>query len=179
MSPHPFLRRTSMTALILLAGTAYLLEPPHGQAQLSREAIELYLASEVIDLHWDTYLWYRLMRYDPRRRHGHGLLGARLYSHVDIPRLREACVGGLDLDVRLLDRLVDHGDEAFLIDDLHLLLLFDLEPIDELARGNAQFVDLALGGDLGVVDPAEGLRFSELDGLLLGDIARDHLFIPE
>ena len=64
------------------------------QLGISRAAVELYLASEVIDLHWDTYLWYRLMRYDPRRRHGHGLLGARFYSHVDIPRLREACVGG-------------------------------------------------------------------------------------
>ncbi len=46
------------------------------------------------DLHWDTYLWYRMAGYDPRRRHGHGLLGARLYSHVDFPRLREACIGG-------------------------------------------------------------------------------------
>jgi membrane dipeptidase len=64
------------------------------QLGISREAVELYLASEVIDLHWDTYLWYRMMRYDPRRRHGHGLFGARWYSHVDFPRLREACVGG-------------------------------------------------------------------------------------
>jgi hypothetical protein len=40
MSPQPLQRRTSMAALILLAGTAYLLEPSHGQAQLSREAIE-------------------------------------------------------------------------------------------------------------------------------------------
>jgi membrane dipeptidase len=64
------------------------------QLGISREAVELYLASEVIDLHWDTYLWYRLMGYDPRRRHGRGPLGARYYSHVDFPRLREACVGG-------------------------------------------------------------------------------------
>jgi membrane dipeptidase len=64
------------------------------QLGISQAAVELYLASEVIDLHWDTYLWYRLARYDPRRRHGRGLLGARLYSHVDFPRLREACIGG-------------------------------------------------------------------------------------
>jgi len=64
------------------------------QLGISRAAVDLYLASDVIDLHWDTYLWYRLLRYDPRRRHGHGVLGARLYSHVDIPRLREACVSG-------------------------------------------------------------------------------------
>jgi membrane dipeptidase len=64
------------------------------QLGISREAVELYLASDVIDLHIDTFIWYRMVRYDPRRRHGHGLLGARFYSQVDFPRLREASVTG-------------------------------------------------------------------------------------
>lgn len=61
---------------------------------ISREAVELYLSSDVIDLHLDTFLWTRIFGYDLTRRHGHGLLGARLYSQVDLPRIREACITG-------------------------------------------------------------------------------------
>ena len=61
---------------------------------ISFEAIELYLASDVIDLHVDSFIWTRVLRLRPRRRHGRGLLGARYYSQVDFPRMREARVGG-------------------------------------------------------------------------------------
>jgi len=61
---------------------------------VSREAIDVYLASEVIDLHLDSFIWTRVFGYDLRRRHGHGLLGARAYSMVDFPRVREAALSG-------------------------------------------------------------------------------------
>lgn len=61
---------------------------------VSREAVEIYLSSDVIDLHLDTFIWTRIFGYDLTRRHGHGLLGARLYSQVDLPRIREACITG-------------------------------------------------------------------------------------
>jgi len=61
---------------------------------VSREAIDLYLASDVIDLHIDSFIWTRIFGYDLTRRHGHGLLGARFYSQVDLPRVREAAVTG-------------------------------------------------------------------------------------
>ena len=61
---------------------------------VSREAVELYLASDVIDLHLDSFIWNRLFRYDLRQRHGQGILGARVYSQVDFPRIREAAVTG-------------------------------------------------------------------------------------
>lgn len=61
---------------------------------VSREAIDLYLASDVIDLHIDSFIWTRVVGYDLRRRHGHGLLGARVYSQVDLPRVREAAITG-------------------------------------------------------------------------------------
>jgi membrane dipeptidase len=61
---------------------------------VSREAVELHLASDVIDLHVDSFIWNRIFRYDLRRRHGRGLLGARFYSQVDVPRLREGHVTG-------------------------------------------------------------------------------------
>ncbi|CAN5661104.1 hypothetical protein BH09MYX1_BH09MYX1_40790 [soil metagenome] len=62
--------------------------------EISREAVELYLASDVIDLHLDSFIWTRIFGYDLTRRHGHGLLGARFYSQVDLPRIREACITG-------------------------------------------------------------------------------------
>lgn len=61
---------------------------------ISREAAELYLASDVLDLHIDSFIWQRFGVYDLRERHGHGLLGARFYSQVDLPRILEARVTG-------------------------------------------------------------------------------------
>jgi membrane dipeptidase len=61
---------------------------------ISREAIELYLACEPIDLHVDTFIWARIFGYDLLARHGRGPTGARLFGQVDLPRLREAQIAG-------------------------------------------------------------------------------------
>jgi len=61
---------------------------------ISKEAIDLYLACEVIDLHVDSFIWTRILGYDLLRRHGSGVFGGRFYSQVDLPRLREAQVSG-------------------------------------------------------------------------------------
>jgi membrane dipeptidase len=61
---------------------------------ISTEAAELYLQSDVIDLHVDSFIWTRVLGYDLTRRHGRGLLGARYYSQVDFPRIREARISG-------------------------------------------------------------------------------------
>ena len=61
---------------------------------VSREAIEIYLASNVIDLHIDSFIWTRVFGYDLTRRHGRGPTHARFLSQVDLPRIREAHVTG-------------------------------------------------------------------------------------
>jgi membrane dipeptidase len=61
---------------------------------ISREAVDLYLTSEVVDLHIDTFIWTRQFGYDITKRHGRGPFGARFFYQVDLPRLREARVGG-------------------------------------------------------------------------------------
>lgn len=61
---------------------------------ISREAVELYLASDVIDLHIDSFIWSRIFGYDLTKRHGRGFFGARFFSQADLPRLREARVTG-------------------------------------------------------------------------------------
>jgi membrane dipeptidase len=61
---------------------------------VSREAVEIYLASDVIDLHVDTFIWTRVAGYDLRKRHGPGFFDARFYGQADLPRLREARLTG-------------------------------------------------------------------------------------
>jgi membrane dipeptidase len=61
---------------------------------ISREAVELYLASDVLDLHVDSFIWWRVFGYDPRKRHGRGAFGARFYGQVDFPRILEAGLSG-------------------------------------------------------------------------------------
>src|SRR5688572_10798930 len=61
---------------------------------ISREAVDIYLASDVIDLHIETYIWQRILGYDMRKRHGRGPLGARFFGQIDIARAREANITG-------------------------------------------------------------------------------------
>ncbi len=61
---------------------------------ISREAAQLYLSCDVVDLHVDSFIWTRVAGYDLGRRHGPGPLGGRLFRQVDLPRLREARVTG-------------------------------------------------------------------------------------
>jgi len=58
---------------------------------ISREAIDLYVACDVIDLHVDSFIWARF-GYDLTQRHGSGAFGARFYGHADFPRMLEAGV---------------------------------------------------------------------------------------
>jgi membrane dipeptidase len=64
------------------------------QLGISRQAIDLYLDADVIDLHVDSFIWNRSFGYDLLERHGEGLFNARFYSQADLPRIREAQVKG-------------------------------------------------------------------------------------
>lgn len=61
---------------------------------ISREAVELYLSSDVIDLHLDTFIWQRTLGYDPLVRHAGPPLGGWFLGHADLPRVREARLTG-------------------------------------------------------------------------------------
>ncbi len=61
---------------------------------VSVEAVELYLDSDVLDLHLDSFIWTRIFGYDLHRRHRGGLFGHRLYGQVDLPRVLEARMAG-------------------------------------------------------------------------------------
>ncbi|HEX2274523.1 MAG TPA: membrane dipeptidase [Acidimicrobiales bacterium] len=66
---------------------------------ISREAVEVWDASEVVDAHVESFVWSRVLGYDVGRRHGGGLLGGCFYSQADLPRMVEAGLGGAVLSV--------------------------------------------------------------------------------
>jgi membrane dipeptidase len=61
---------------------------------ISREAIDVYLASDVIDLHIDSYIWTRIFGYDLHTRHSGGPFKGWYRGQADFPRIREAEITG-------------------------------------------------------------------------------------
>jgi len=64
------------------------------ELSVSEHALDLYLSCDIIDLHVDSYIWTRCVGYRLDVRHGPGLLSARHYRQVDIPRIRDARITG-------------------------------------------------------------------------------------
>ena len=56
--------------------------------------IEPGAIEHVVDAHIESFVWARVFRYDVTARHGAGALGGRLYSQLDVPRMREAGMTG-------------------------------------------------------------------------------------
>ncbi len=61
---------------------------------VSREAVDLYRSSDVIDLHLDTFIWRRIFGYDLHTKHKGGPLGRHFMGHLDFPRALEAGLSG-------------------------------------------------------------------------------------
>jgi membrane dipeptidase len=62
--------------------------------KISEGAVQLTYASDLIDLHLDTFIARRIFGFDVNKRHEGGLLGRHFMGHVDVPRLREGGVTG-------------------------------------------------------------------------------------
>src|ERR1700722_13792291 len=56
---------------------------------VSQAAVDLVRSSDAIDLHIDSFIAWRLVRYDFRERHKAGPFGRHLWGHSDLPRLIE------------------------------------------------------------------------------------------
>jgi membrane dipeptidase len=61
---------------------------------VSLAAAELLGASDVVDLHIDSYIWVRVFGYQLGQTHEPGARGARYWGQVDLPRLRRVGVNG-------------------------------------------------------------------------------------
>jgi membrane dipeptidase len=70
-----------------------------GRSELTPEAVEVYRACEVVDLHVETFVWTRIFGYDLAAAHGPGPLGARWFGQADLPRLHAAGLSGVVLSI--------------------------------------------------------------------------------
>jgi membrane dipeptidase len=61
---------------------------------ISHAAAELYLDSDVIDLHLDTFIWSRVFGYDLQKRHDTGPLDAHIFGSADLPRVIDSRLTG-------------------------------------------------------------------------------------
>ena len=64
------------------------------ELSVSRAAVDLYLASDVIDLHVDSFIWHRVLGYDLRARHRPMFFQGLCFGQADLPRIREAQITG-------------------------------------------------------------------------------------
>ncbi len=60
----------------------------------SDEARRIHAECPALDLHTDSFLWTRLLRYDVNARHTPPLPASALFGHVDVPRALEGGLGG-------------------------------------------------------------------------------------
>ncbi len=62
---------------------------------VSTDAVELFRASDVFDLHVDSFIWTRVFGYDLKARHDLGRFDGRWYSQLDIPRAVDSLSGAV------------------------------------------------------------------------------------
>lgn len=66
---------------------------------VSQEAVDLYLSSDVIDLHTCSFIWTRVFGYDLGKRHRPHGRGTPVLNQVDFPRAREGALTGIVWDI--------------------------------------------------------------------------------
>lgn len=108
---------------------------------ISREAVDLYLASDVFDWHVDSFIWHRIGITDLRVRRERGPLGRAMLGHVDFPRAREACLTGACWVITTnIAREADDRAKTFVRNLRDLRALFADVPDDfELVRNVAEY----------------------------------------
>jgi membrane dipeptidase len=66
---------------------------------VSRAAIDLFAASDVIDLHVESFVWTRVFGYDLGAWHRRGLPQQRWWGQVDLPRARAVGLAGAVMSI--------------------------------------------------------------------------------
>lgn len=108
---------------------------------ISQEAAELHAASDVIDLHVDSYIWTRVFGYDLRRAHGAGLFAGRYYSQVDLPRAQASGLTGAIWSITTSPLGTAAGRQRRFERNLaHLRQLMSSEPgLSAIVRNHAEY----------------------------------------
>jgi membrane dipeptidase len=146
------------------------------QLGVSREAVDLYLASEVIDLHIDSFIWTRVLGYDLRARHGLGPFGGRIFSQVDFPRVLDAAIGGAMWSITTNPLRSAAGRARALAENLQRLRALFASVGDQfrLVRNEPEYRAARANGQHGALIGVQGGNAldAELELLADGDIVR-------
>lgn len=145
---------------------------------VSREAIDIYLGSDVIDLHIETFIWQRIFRYDMRKRHGRGPFGARLFGQIDLARAREAHLTGGTWSISTNPLRTADGRARTFVRNLHRLRAILESVPDDVAvcRNLAEYRAARAAGKHGAFIGVQGGNALDRDGAAL-DLIEDDLVI--
>lgn len=116
--------------------------------RITPEAAELLAASDVVDLHVESFIWTRMFGYQLGRAHGRTPLGDRFFGHADLPRARAAGFTGLVVSIATNPFRSVTGRRAV------------------LERNLAQLRRLLTGNDADVVADVAGYRRARAQGRL-------------
>lgn len=140
---------------------------------VSQAAMELWLASDSVDLHIDTFIWQRLFGYDPTRRHGTGPFDARLFGQADLPRCREVGLSGAIWIITTNPLRSRAGKQrAFFANLARLERTLTSAPGVALVRSHAEYRAARAGGLHAAFVGVQGGNALELD---LDDLGRPEL----
>ena len=157
-----------------------LAQAPQAWAQalgISCEAVALFAASEVIDLHVDSFIWTRVLGYDIGQRHRPRFARGCFWNQVDVPRLRSVGISGATW-VITTNPLRVGADRARVCGEnlLRLRALLAAQPEVRVVRTHAEYLEARRVGQhaafLGIqggnaLDAHTDLRGLLADGWLL------------
>jgi len=89
--------------------------------KISQEAVKLYIESDVIDLHTESYVWKRVFDYNMLKRNTKPFFFP-VMGQVDFPRCVEACMSGIVLDISANPSIKDENKLKFLRKDIKTIL---------------------------------------------------------
>src|SRR6185295_8490361 len=127
-----------------------LAQAPEAWAQalgISREAVALFAASEVIDLHIDSFIWTRVFGYDIGQRHQPRFGRGYFYNQVDVPRLRSVGISGATWVITTNPlRAGSARARVFAENLLRLRELLAAQPEVAVVRTHAEYLDARRAG---------------------------------
>lgn len=89
---------------------------------ISKEAVEIYLDSQIIDPHTVSYVWTRVLGYNMLKRHNPKPFGLPFLGQVDFPRCREANMSGIVWDITTNPFLKDKNKLNTLRENINMVM---------------------------------------------------------
>lgn len=130
---------------------------------------------DLFDLHIDSFIWTRILRYDLHRRHGRSITGRRFAWQVDLPRAHDAgLAGGIWSITTNPFRSARSRREAFVKNLRRLRATLEADPKTSVVRNAREYHEARRAGRHGAFIGIQGGNALGPDDLHLlgGDVIR-------